>query len=190
MIKRLSLLCVLLSSLAHAQTVYTWVDADGVLHFSDTPGSGAKSITLPDLDASAPAPHVESTQKMDAAQPSTTQASSAKETAVEPAQPSLSDEAQTELQLSMASPANDATIRSNRGLLFIRMESNRKLEVGEQLQLILNGHRYGAPQTGLTWQLKNIDRGTHTLAVQAYRNGKIIASSSPISVHLHRTSIK
>ena len=49
-----------------AQTVYTWVDEDGVLHFSDTPtGEGAKSLELPDVQASAPAPKFEPSKPVD-----------------------------------------------------------------------------------------------------------------------------
>ena len=90
----------------------------------------------------------------------------------------------------MLTPQHDETIRSNNGLINIQLEANRKLGIGEQLQLILDGKPYGAPQSRLTWLLSNIDRGTHTLAVQAKRSGKLIASTSPITVHLHRASIK
>ena len=56
-----------------AQTVYTWVDEDGVLHFSDTPtDQGAKSLRLPDVQASAPAPKFEASTPVDAAASTTT----------------------------------------------------------------------------------------------------------------------
>lgn len=61
-------LCVLsgtlLASVASAQVAYTWVDENGVVHFSDTPNQGAKTIALPNLEASAPAPEVESTESL------------------------------------------------------------------------------------------------------------------------------
>ena len=63
----------------------------------------------------------------------------------------------------MLTPIHDQTIRNNRGLIPIQIELNRKLGIGEQLQLMLDGRRYGAPQTQPTWELKGIDRGTHTL---------------------------
>ncbi|QBH28497.1 nitrogen regulation protein NR [Vibrio vulnificus] len=92
--------------------------------------------------------------------------------------------------MTLASPSHDATIRSNQGIITIQVQTNRKLDIGEQLQLVFDGNRYGAPQTSTLWQLKNIDRGTHIIAIQAVRSGKLIASTSPISVHLHRTKIK
>ena len=172
---------VLIATTALAQVAYTWVDKDGVVHFSDTPNQGAKTISLPNLESSAPAPKVESTESLapqaNAAQEPTTE----KKTKTDKPLP---------LSLTMLTPQHDETIRSNSGVINIQLEANRKLGIGEQLQLILDGKPYGAPQSRLTWQLNNIDRGTHTLAVKAKRSGKLIASTSPITVHLHRASVK
>jgi hypothetical protein len=172
---------LLIASTACAQVAYTWVDKDGVIHFSDTPNQGAKAIALPNLEASAPAPKVQSTESL-APQAKTREETT--ETAEEKA------EKPQPLSLSILTPQHDETIRSNSGLINIQLEANRKLGIGEQLQLILDGKPYGAPQGRLTWQLSNIDRGTHTLAVHARRSGKLIASTSPITVHLHRASVK
>lgn len=60
-----ALVLSLSAPLVCAQTVYTWVDDNGVLHMSDTPNNGAKTVKLPDLEASAPPPQVESTQSLD-----------------------------------------------------------------------------------------------------------------------------
>ncbi|NOJ04419.1 DUF4124 domain-containing protein [Vibrio splendidus] len=172
-----------------AQTVYTWVDEDGVLHFSDNPSAqDAKSLRLPDVQASAPAPKFEASTPVDAAASSTTK------TAM-PAQDqekteSTKREAPAQLALIMLTPVHDQTIRSNRGLIPIQIELSRKLGIGEQLQLILDGRRYGAPQTQPNWELKGIDRGTHTIAIQAHRSGKLIASTSPVTVYLHRATLK
>ncbi|APP06257.1 DUF4124 domain-containing protein [Vibrio harveyi] len=172
---------VLIATTTLAQVAYTWVDKDGVVHFSGTPNQGAKAISLPNLESSAPAPKVESTESLapqaNAAQEPTTE----KKTKTDKPLP---------LSLTMLTPQHDETIRSNSGVINIQLEANRKLGIGEQLQLILDGKPYGAPQSRLTWQLNNIDRGTHTLAVKAKRSGKLIASTSPITVHLHRASIK
>ncbi|NOH96169.1 DUF4124 domain-containing protein [Vibrio sp. 99-70-13A1] len=169
------------ATLAHAQTVYTWEDENGVLHFSDSPIQSAKQITLPKLEASAPAPKFESSTPVDPPKKDTPQKTVKKKDKPAKVQ---------ELMLTMLSPQHDETIRSNRGNLTIQIELNRKLGIGEQLQLILDGRRYGAPQTQATWQLKNIDRGTHTLSIQAHRSGKLIASTSPVTVFLHRATIK
>ncbi|WMN87405.1 DUF4124 domain-containing protein [Vibrio parahaemolyticus] len=185
-VQLITLLCALSSvviiPVVPAQIAYTWVDKDGVIHFSDTPRQGAKAIALPNLEASPPAPEVESTESL-APQVNKTPDESQDAPQAQPEKPQP-------LQLTMLNPTHDATLRSNRGQIDIQLEANRKLGIGEQLQLLLDGNPYGAPQTLLNWQLSDIDRGTHTLSVHAKRSGKLIASSSPITVHLHRASIK
>ncbi|EGR0024289.1 MULTISPECIES: DUF4124 domain-containing protein [Vibrio] len=172
---------LLIASIAFAQVAYTWVDENGVVHFSDTPNKGAKAIALPNLEASAPAPEVESTESL---APQTTPSTASQN------KPEKTTEKPLPLQLSMLTPKHNETIRSNRGIINIQLETNRKLGIGEQLQLLLDGKPYGAPQNHIVWQLNNIDRGTHTLAVHAKRSGKLIASTSPITVHLHKASVK
>ncbi len=181
LITSLCTLCsVLAVPLASAQVAYTWVDENGVTHFSDTPNQGAKSIALPNMEAAAPAPKVESTESL-TPQASTNEPEEVAVTQNEKPQP---------LQLTIRAPQHGETIRSNRGLISVQIELNRQLGLGEQLQLLLDGNPFGAPQNSATWQLNNIDRGTHTLSVHAKRSGKLIASTSPITVHLHRASIK
>ena len=164
-----------------AQVAYSWVDKDGVVHFSDTPNHDAKIISLPNLKPSAPTPRVTS------AQPSVPQASTE-------SQLQINDKPDAKkplpLSLTILNPQHDETIRSNLGIINVQLEANRKLGVGVQLQLFINDQPYGPPQNHLTWQLKNIDRGTHSLSVQAKRNGKLIAFTNSIAVHLHRASIK
>ncbi|CDT38463.1 conserved hypothetical protein [Vibrio coralliirubri] len=167
-----------------AQTVYTWVDEDGVLHFSDNPSAqDAEALRLPDVQASAPAPKFEASTPVDAAASSTAKTTQAEARATE-------REVPTQLAFTMLTPVHDQTIRNNRGLIPIQIELNRKLGIGEQLQLMLDGRRYGAPQTQPIWELKGIDRGTHTIAIQAHRSGKLIASTSPVTVYLHRATLK
>lgn len=181
----------------YAQNVYTWVDANGIRHFSDSPqASKAELIQLPDYEAQAPAP------SFDAAEP--TEADSAADSAadnelndeiaieeevtdpISPSEPQMVEP----LKITLISPKHDDTIRSNSGTIIIRSELNRKLGIGEQLQLMMDGRPYGAPTNQLFWELKNIDRGSHTFTIQAIADGKIIASASIITVHLHRASVK
>ncbi|MDF2154009.1 DUF4124 domain-containing protein [Vibrio sp. CAU 1672] len=172
---------LLVASTPCAQVAYTWEDEKGVIHFSDTPTPGANTITLPDLEATPPAPKVQSTDTP--AQPVASTQPPAKTPPPESEQPQP-------LSLTMITPQHNATLRSNLGLITIKLDVSRKLGVGEQLQLFLDGKPYGAPQPQPAWHLKNIDRGSHTLAAQAKRSGKVIASTSPITVHLHRAKIK
>ncbi|PMK02780.1 DUF4124 domain-containing protein [Vibrio sp. 10N.261.55.A7] len=166
--------------LATAQTVYTWEDEQGVIHFSDFPETNAaKALTLPTLESTTPPPTFEDL-------PTTAQQAKPESSQKQPDQPKQSEP----LSLAFESPQNEQTIRSNQGRINITAQKNRKLKVGEQLQLILDDSPYDAPNNTGKWQLKDIDRGTHTFSIQAFRDGKLIASSSTITVHLHRSSIK
>jgi len=175
-------LALLHSTTALAQTVYTWEDENGVVHFSDSPvEQHAKKLILPDYQAAAPAPKFENSTPVDTPK------------YVVPEKPlaeAKKDELPLPLKLTLVHPQHDQTIRSNQGLIDIEITINRKLAIGEQFQLVLDGRRYGAPQTQRNWQLKNIDRGTHTISIQAHRSGKLIASTSPVTVYLHRATVK
>ncbi|AMG03103.1 DUF4124 domain-containing protein [Vibrio mimicus] len=176
-----------------AQNAYTWVDEKGVIHFSDSPQSDkAKSIHLPDFEAQAPAPSFDSTQPIEkeAVDTGLAEAAAIEEEKTETAAPPTTPQKLEPLKITLVSPKHDDTVRSNSGTIIIRSELNRKLAIGEQLQLMMDGRPYGAPTNQPVWELKNIDRGTHTFTIQAIENGKLIASSSIITVHLHRATVK
>lgn len=171
---------------AFAQTVYTWEDSNGVLHFGDEPqAKEAKKVVLSDINADAPMPKYASPTPI---KPKGTQQELANQQPLEDAH--SKKEALPALTISLTSPTHDDTIRSNRGDIKITGALNRKIGIGEQLQLLVDGHRYGAPVTKPNWHLTNIDRGSHTLSIQAYQSGKLIASSEVITIHLHRASVK
>tara|TARA_Y100001956_G_C4121322_1_gene187573 strand:- start:1980 stop:2501 length:522 start_codon:yes stop_codon:yes gene_type:complete len=164
-----------MSPLALAQTVYTWTDNNGVLHFSDTPGGKkVKAIQMPDYQQPPPPPTFETESKVE---------NKSREDNHQP-------KSLPPLLITITSPEHDQALRSNAGMITIQAELNRKLNIGEQLQLQMDGANYHAPTNRPLWELRNIDRGTHTFIIQAYRDGKLIASSSPITVHLLRSSQK
>lgn len=158
-----------------AQTVYTWTDNNGVIHFSDVPDNAkVKAIQLPDHELPAPPPQFDKPEEVDPPQ----------------AKEQTKPEAIKPLEVAIASPQHDQALRSNAGMITIQGETNRKLAIGEQLQLMMDGEKYAAPSHKAFWELKNIDRGTHIFMIQAYKDGKLIASSSAITVHLQRATVK
>lgn len=170
-----ALLFFFLAPMSLAQTVYTWTDQNGVVHFSDVPNSeNVKEIQLPDHERPAPPPQFDKPEE------------------VEPPKPDLkkASDSTKPLELSILSPRHDQALRSNAGMITIHGDLNRKLNIGEQLQLVMDGKKYGAPTHTALWELRNIDRGTHTFIIQAYKDGKVIASSSSITVHLQRATVK
>ncbi|WP_231897460.1 DUF4124 domain-containing protein [Vibrio rumoiensis] len=186
-----------------AGQVYKWTDQKGVTHFSDSPPPAQvntkEMVSLPDIKAPAPEPQYgDSTQV--AKQPteallSSTDNSKSNNTPNDTEITKQDDspkpaKAQKKITLKIANLQDDQTIRSNRGFITVQVELNRKLKIGESLQLMMDTQPYGAPQTPSLWELNNIDRGTHTFSVNVVESGKVIASSNTITVHLHRTTVK
>ncbi len=183
---------------AIAKDVYQWTDKNGVIHFSDSPPADDKaakhfSIAKPNSAPPSPEygtgeqitqPHNNTAPQQNAALESTATATDSTE-----ATPVVKKEL-PKLVLGFTNLVHDQTLRNNQGIINIALSMNRSLSIGEQLQLMLDGSRYGAPQTDSNWEIKNIDRGSHTLSVNAVESGKVIASTSPITVHLHRTTVK
>ncbi|RJX72456.1 DUF4124 domain-containing protein [Vibrio sinensis] len=166
------LLISFLSSAQSKQTIYTWVDSKGIRHFNDHPQHiDAQPITLENKPLPlTPTPDEELQKK--------TPLHKNRDTA----------EATEATNIEILSPRQNETLRNNQGEIVITTELSRKLKPDEQLQLILGGTSYGAPQTTQRWILKNIDRGKHQISIQVVSLGKVIASSITITVHLKRAS--
>lgn len=210
------LFSLIMGQAALAGQVYKWTDSKGVTHFTDTPppekANSKEVLSLPDIKAPAPEPqYSDSTQVAQAQSSATSLLDSPKDQDVPetenmanttpPAAKSelaedkynttkQSAEADKKIALKIISLQDDQTIRSNRGFITVQVELNKKLEIGQSLQLMMDTQPYGAPQTQPLWELKNIDRGSHTFLVNVVESGKVIASSNTITVHLHRTTVK
>lgn len=161
--------CLLLTGTGQAQTIYTWTDQHGVVHFSDRPyDAAAQPLSIPEN----PPPHAQP------AEPSGIQSAPKQHTAVP-----------NTLQIDLQQPSHEQTIRDNLGQISVKVALNRPLSDQEQLQLVLDDQPFGAPGTKTVWQLNNIERGSHTFLIQALVSGKVIASSSKVTVYLHRASL-
>ncbi|MEC6798665.1 DUF4124 domain-containing protein [Photobacterium sp. S4TG1] len=161
---------------AIATTIYSWTDDNGVVHFSDTPGTPQASTV--ELSVTEVQPSIQSTS-INIEQMNNVELISIT-TDTEPPLPAAT--------ISLLAPVHQQTIRSNDGDIKIRAVSNRKLNKNLQAQLVIDGKAHGKAQTDLTWQLTNIDRGSHQVQIQLLKNGKILASSESITVYLHRVS--
>ncbi|MCW8348461.1 DUF4124 domain-containing protein [Vibrio sp. ZSDZ65] len=173
-------LVLLFSLFSHASSsidVFVWTDKQGVLHFSDTPDHpNAQRVNMPNMTPPSPEiTHVEGTKDREYLPFAGDNHQKAKPQA---------------LSIRITSPAHDSTVRSNPGFIEVTGDISRPLAIDDKLQLLLDGKPYGAPKTNPYWSLKYVDRGTHTLMIQVQKNGKVIASSDTITVHLHRTTVQ
>lgn len=163
------ILCVLLLlstiSIAEAQKVYVWKDQEGNLVFSDTPQGDAEEVELkhnPNNFAATDAASKSSGTTSDKSKP---------------------------LTVSIVSPSSQETIRDNTGNVKVVGTISPRLPRGVKVQLYLDGSPYQAPQTSTLYQIKNLDRGEHTLRMDLIdKVGKVIAVSQSTTFFLHRAS--
>lgn len=168
------LLCV--SSHGNPKTVYTWLDDSNVAHFSDTKPahhSAVVELTIPQSTAVR-------------AKYQTRQETQANPEPPSSAPPQL---VAPPLAIEIITPTHDQALRSNSGAMTIQAEFSRRLKPNEQVQLYINRKPHSMPSHNDHWQLHHLSRGSHTLHIEAYRDGKLIASSYPTTVHLLRATI-
>ncbi|ABZ74919.1 conserved hypothetical protein [Shewanella halifaxensis HAW-EB4] len=164
----LALLLLLVATLAHA-TVYKWVDEEGKVHFSDEPVKNAEVVELKE--------NTQNNIKLP-------------EVTVIPSYLKAPEAAQPSYKMSIASPSEQESIRSNDGNITIITNITPKIADAHQFALYMDGNQIGNKQTIGIFKLSNIDRGEHRFVVKVLdQNGKRIASTPVRTIFLHRTSI-
>ena len=157
---------VLLSLFAQA-TVYKWVDKDGKVHYSDEPHPNAEIVELKEKTLN--------------------------QITLPPVNPDTNDSQaieQTKYQVVITSPEEEETVRDNNGDFQVTATVTPEIKSQYLMALKLDGKAIGQPQIGGTFQLNNIDRGEHTIVVDAMtQNGKVFASSTPRKIFLHQAAM-
>lgn len=168
----LGLLFGVMAGYSTAATIYSWTDENGTVHFTDqAQHDEATAFPLSVTEVASP----------------DSMADPAIETPIEMVveKPVM----QSAATVTLVSPVHEQTIRDNAGIITIHGVTNRELNNKLNALLVLDGVVQGEPQASLTWQLDNIDRGSHALQIQLLSGGKVIASSETITVYLHRASL-
>lgn len=159
-----------------AAAIYSWTDGEGNRVYSDKPHAGAQTIELGPTNV---------------IQPTTPSASSGQSSSKNSKQPA----GNFYRELRISSPADDSNLRSNEGALSISVHMDPPLNASHLLKLSLDGELSdaGVPGNGtpnLQLTAHGIDRGSHTIAaVVVNARGEELQRSSPITVHLQRTSL-
>ena len=158
--------------------IYRYVDDDGNVVFTDRPRKDAQTVTA----------EVENTY-------SQTQGPAAAAGTRGPYASGRrsSDEApETEpfsyQSISIVSPADDESLRDNAGNVSITATTVPPLRATDVAVLLVDGAPAVSSQS-LQFNLENVDRGTHTLAVRIQSStGQIIGESPASTFHLQRYS--
>ena len=146
--------------------VYKIVNPDGTVSFSDRPQAGAEELDLGHVQTiSSPTP-------------------------VESAEPVEHDAPPGYDVFEVASPKNDETLRDNGGVVEIRLTIEPRLFRDHTISIFMDGKELGGGGRSPGIILQNVDRGTHVVhATIVGKNSEQVTSTSPITFHLHRTSV-
>jgi hypothetical protein len=176
MSKWLILLSVLAAS-AGAAPVWTWVDANGQVHYSDRPEPGARQIDLPGSEpgsSSAPAQQPSAVETPSAAPGATTQ-------------PQVAVRYRT---LDVQTPAQQETLWNIGGTLEVQIAIAPALQPGHRLDVYLDGARRNLDTTSTQFTVPDVFRGTHSLqAVVIDGTGREILRSQSVQFVVQQTSI-
>ena len=165
--KRLILLILCFIPLVAGAAIYRSVDKNGNVSFSDQPQPGAKKLDLPPIPTYSPPTPEPSTGK-------------GKEKA---------HAAAGYTHFAITTPSNDATIRSNTGTVQIHLSLKPGLQSGDHIVLKVDGQPYGGKVATTQITFQNLSRGTHTLKAEVVNaQGKVLISTSAVTIHLHRAS--
>lgn len=149
-------------------TLYQWTDEDGQIHVSDQPEANAKPVQLPKLQ----------TYQLRSSTTNINNNATESDTSFQP---------QKYTAIHIITPKNQETIRDNSGNVSVNIQLAPKLFKNNQYQLFLDGKMYKKKQITSQFQLKNMDRGEHSLeAVIVNENNQILIRSAKIVFYLHQ----
>jgi hypothetical protein len=171
--KWLILLSALCGTTASAAPAWTWVDANGTVHFSDTPVPGARQIELTGAQAFGPR----------------TQSPSGARTA-----PRASGQADTGTSIyrnvDVVSPTEQETLHNIGAMLNVVVRSEPPLQPGHRYDVLFDGQRRNLNTSSPRFALPDVFRGTHTLqAVVIDAAGAEIGRSPTRTFHVQQTSV-
>ncbi|BCA95306.1 hypothetical protein TUM19329_16670 [Legionella antarctica] len=102
--------------------IYTWIDSQGVVHFSDNPHQGAEKLKLPAGQSYSALSLPSSVPEEDGS--ATHEANKSSET---------SDSDKPYTKIAIREPLHGATIRNNQGYILVSVELEPKLSEGDNL---------------------------------------------------------
>jgi hypothetical protein len=162
-------------ALAAQATVYRWVDADGVVHFSDQPHQGASEIQVQE-------PQTYSAPKAAPANNSGAAAAAAA------AKAKASNFRYTNCSVGSPAPESDLTDADS---VAVSVSLDPAPRPTDHISVYYDGAPVagsGGASTG--FQISPLERGTHTLAVTVTdTTGAIMCQSGPVTFYVHQPSL-
>lgn len=159
----------LLCAVSGYAEVYRWKDEQGNLHFSDSAPQSHEfeTVEIPPV-LSVPA------------------FKTPPEASFVPEEKADSEPYQS---FSIVNPEHDSAIRSNAGDVMVNIAMQPPLRGNHNIVLLMDGNR-AAESRQSTFQLSNVDRGTHTLQAEVRNSaGKTLMTTDPVEFTVLRVSV-
>lgn len=177
--KKLLITALIVIGTAQAE-IYRWVDENGNPVYSDEPHPQSEPIELNGASTYQPVDIPQTALPEDNASATDTDELQDNQIPV------------PDYQVSIAQPQNDQGLRANDGVVTvnIRLAPSLNGDRGDKLQLLLDGEAVAPPGRQTSFQLDNVDRGTHYLqAVITDEYGNALIRSERSVFHLQRFSV-
>lgn len=165
------LVCLLLALPVSAE-IYRWVDEEGVVHYSDTPRQNAEKVELPEPSViPAPTP----------VQPRTTQNKDNGQ----------QDSGTAYEVVTLSSPRPDETYQQGSTTIAVSVKTHPALQVanGHRIRILVDGQPVTSGLQTTSTSIPAPPRGTHRIAAEVLANGKRLAMSEQVSIHVLSPSV-
>lgn len=167
---------LLMACNAQAAKVYSWVDANGVTHYTDAPppGKHAKEVDLRVSPLIGTSPHSVQVDNFNSL--TGVDAKKAQESA--------------QLTIELLSPEPGSTLRDNTGNVVFQGQISPHAPPQYAVRLILNGKAAPLVHNSLAIRVENLDRGAHQVQLELLaKDGTILAKSKTATFYLHRAAL-
>lgn len=166
----IGLLLVLVGLTAQAQ-VYKWVDKNGVVHYTDKPPSqNAVPAKLPPLQTFK-----------GGAVPNLDNLKSSREAAAPLGA----------VKVRIVTPTPNETFRNDSGgQVNVSVLVSPGLQEDQRLMYYLNGIAQGAPTREYALTVKDLERGSHNIAVAVVEGQKEISRSETVTIHFRQATVR
>jgi len=162
----------LFAAAAAAEEAYTWVDDEGIVHYSDIPEEGAERVILPEANTTSVRRYRQSPAEPSAASPSAAAAPVRYES------------------FTVAAPAAEETQWNIEGVLSVSLALTPALMPGHQVRVYFDNRE---PQlgVGMRFTIQEVYRGEHTIQAEVIDDtGKLMIRSEHNRFYVQQNRVR
>ncbi|MEO0574638.1 MAG: DUF4124 domain-containing protein [Pseudomonadota bacterium] len=181
-------LAAVVASNADAQQIYRWVDADGVVHYSDQPEPDSNSSDVETVDIDVP-PGISDPTRQLRAQPAPLAGSQAQPAGslLEQQQGIATDAPPAYRGAVVQSPEEQQVLWNLATRLPVSVQVTPALTGTDRIQFLLDDQTIGEPINGTSTVLSPVYRGRHTIVATIIdTNGQTIFRGEPITFYVQQ----